>query len=106
MKTIAILALALVVAAVATPARALTCNSWSRLGPDQRAATIQRMISNAVEGSGGRSYHIDRSAVGRCLERAALAIGYDFDGACSDSRSAGMQALNKIFKDYIWSCAG
>ena len=29
---------------------------------------------------------------------------YDFDDACADSRTAGMQALNNVFKDYLWSC--
>lgn len=106
MQTIATLSLALLLAAVATPAQALTCRSWNRFGPDQRAANIDRMISNAVGGSGGRSYQIDRGSVGRCLQDQSRNIEYDFDGACSDSRSADMQALNKIFKDYIWSCAG
>ena len=55
---------------------------------------------------GGRQYQVDRGAVARCLQGNARSIEYDFDGACADSRTAGMQALNRIFKEYIWSCAG
>ena len=90
----------------ATQSHAISCRPWERMGPDQKAATIDRMIGNAVHGSGGRQYRVDRGAVGRCLEGYAQPIQYDFDGACADSRTASMQALNKIFKDYIWTCAG
>ena len=76
------------------------------MGPDQKSATIDRMIQGAVSGSGGRQYRVDRGAVGRCLDGYARSIEYDFDGARADSRTASMQALNRIFKDYIWSCAG
>ena len=91
--------------ALAAPAQATTCRSWARMGPAEKSASIDRMISSAIGGSGGRQYSVDRGAVGRCLESKARSIEYDFDGACADSRSAGMQALNRIFKDYIWSCA-
>ena len=89
---------------VARPAGAITCRQWTRLGPDQRIATIDRMIENAVGGSGGRQYQVDRYSIGRCLAWEVENIAYDFDGACADASSAGMQALDKIFKSYIWSC--
>jgi hypothetical protein len=88
----------------APPARATNCQTWGRLGPAQKRATVDRMIQDALAGSGGRSYRVDRAAVSRCLERSAQSIQYDFDSACADSRTAGMQALNGIFKDYLWSC--
>jgi hypothetical protein len=90
----------------ASPSAAVSCKQWERMGPDQKAATLDRMITSAVTGSGGRQYQVDRGAVGRCLEGHARSIQYDIDGACSDSRTASMQAPNKIFKDYIWNCAG
>ena len=99
------LALLLVLLAV-SPVHAISCKQWERMAPEQKSATIDRMIQGAVSGSGGRQYQVDRGAVGRCLQGYARSIEYDFDGACSDSRSAGMQALNRIFKEYIWSCAG
>ncbi len=91
---------------LASPVQAITCGQWDRMSPGQKSATIDRMIQSTVSGSGGREYHVDRGAVGRCLEGYARSIGYDFDGACADARTAGMQALNRIFKDYIWTCAG
>jgi len=88
------------------PGLALGCNDWDRMASGQRGATIDRMIRSAVSGSRGRQYHVDRGAIERCLQDNARSIENDFDGACADSRSASMQALNRIFKDYIWSCAG
>ena len=91
---------------LAAPVHAITCRQWERMAPAQKSATIDRMIQGAVSGSGGRQYQLDRGAVARCLQGDARSIEYDFDGACADARTAGMQALNRIFKDYIWTCAG
>ena len=85
---------------------AITCTDWDRMNPGQKSAAIDRMISSAIAGQGGRQYNISRPAVGRCLQSHARQIEYDFDDACSDARTASMRALNRIFKDYIWSCAG
>ncbi|MBW2289702.1 MAG: hypothetical protein JRG90_18020 [Deltaproteobacteria bacterium] len=90
----------------AAPAQATSCGKWDRMGAGQKSATIDRMIESVISGSGGRQYHVDRGAIGRCLWGYAQSIEYDFDAACADSRSAGMQALNGIFKEYVWSCAG
>ncbi len=100
------LTVALVLLLAASPVQAISCKQWERMAPAQKSASIDRMIQGAVSGSGGRQYQIDRGAVGRCLQGNARSIEYDFDGACADSRSAGMQALNRICKEYIWSCAG
>lgn len=91
---------------LASPVHAISCKQWDRMDSTGKSATIDRMIQGAVSGSGGRQYQVDRGAVARCLEGESRSIQYDFDGACADSRSAGMQALNRIFKEYIWSCAG
>ena len=91
---------------LASSAQAISCSNWDRMGDGQKSATIDRMISNSLAGSGGRQYQVNRGAVGRCLQGYAQSIQYEFDDACADSRTAGMQALNRIFKDYIWTCAG
>jgi hypothetical protein len=96
--------LVLLLLVLAPAAQAINCKSWERLGPGQRSATVDRMIQSTVAGSGGRSYRVDRGAVSRCLQRYAQSIAYDFDGACADPSTAGMQALNEIFKNYVWSC--
>ncbi len=91
---------------LASPVQAISCGQWDRMSAGQKSATIDRMIQSTVSGSGGRQYQVDRGAVGRCLQGYARSIEYDFDGACADARTAGMQALNRIFKEYIWTCAG
>ena len=51
-----------------------------------------------------RKYQVNLGAVQRCLESQAGQIETQFDDACSRSSSAGMRALDSIFKNYIWSC--
>ena len=88
----------------AAPAEATNCRDWERAYPDQKAGIIDDMIHRAISGQRGREYQVNRGRIERCLQGYARDMGYDFDDACSDSRTAGMQALNNIFKDYIWSC--
>jgi hypothetical protein len=100
-----VVAMTLVLLGVAEAAQAIRCREWQRMGPDRRSETIDRMIRNAVEGSSGRQYQFDRGAIARCMRARVQTIEWDFDGACADSRSAGMQALNNIFKNHIWDCS-
>ena len=88
----------------ATPAAAIDCQTWQRLGPGQKEAAIHDLIETAVSGSRGRQYQVNRGAIERCLQRSARDIGYDFDDTCADSGRASMQALNRLFKQYIWTC--
>ena len=86
------------------PAGAMTCRDWGRLAAGDKAYTIDAMIEDAIASQRGRTYNVNRGAIGRCMHRYARDIEYAFDDACADSRTAGMQALNNIFKNYIWSC--
>jgi hypothetical protein len=88
----------------AAPAGATSCRDWERSSSEEKASIVDDMIRSAISGQRGRGYQVNRGQIERCLQGSARNIEYDFDDACSDSRSAGMQALNKIFKDYIWSC--
>ena len=88
----------------ATPAAAIGCQDWKRLGPGQKEAAVYDLIETAVSGSRGRQYQVNRGAIDRCLQRNARNIAYDFDDICADSRRASMQALNRSFKHYIWTC--
>ena len=99
----AVLAVVLVTAA-ATPASATRCQTWRRMTDAQRWDRVYRMIDDAISGQGGREFRIDRGAVGRCMERQAEAMYWAFDDACLDSGSAGPQAIDQLFKRYIWSC--
>ena len=89
---------------LAPSALAIHCGQWGRLGPSQKASTVDRMIASAISGSGGRSYRVDRGAISRCLYGRARTIAYDFDAICGDSRTAGMSALDAAFKNHLWSC--
>jgi hypothetical protein len=88
----------------AAPAGAIGCRDWDRASPARKTALVENMIGSAISGNKGREYQVNRGQIERCLQRSAQNIGYEFDDACADSRSAGMQALNNIFKHYVWSC--
>jgi hypothetical protein len=97
--------LALGLAAAATPASAIDCRAWSRLDVPQKEAAIDAMIADMLEGHRVRQYEVQRGALGRCLSEHAYQMELDFDDACSDSRTADMQAISRIFKTYVWSCS-
>jgi len=88
----------------ATPAAAINCRTWGRLGPGQKEAAVYDLIETTVSGSRGRQYQVNRGAIERCLQRSARNIVYDFDDTCADSSRANRQALNTLFKNYVWSC--
>ena len=87
-----------------TAASARTCQDWNRLGVGQKPSAVDGMIRDAMASQRGRSYGVSRGAIERCLYGQARNIEYDFDDGCANSRTAGMQALNTIFKNYIWTC--
>jgi len=88
----------------AAPAAAIDCRTWGRLGPGQKEAAVYDLIETTVSGSRGRQYQVNRGAIERCLQRNVNNITYDFDDTCADSSRAGRQALNSLFKNYVWSC--
>ena len=88
----------------ASAAQAIRCSTWTRLGPNQRAQEIYQLIDRGIDGSAARRYNINRARVQDCLERSVRQIELDFDGACAEGSRADMQALNRIFKHYAWSC--
>jgi hypothetical protein len=93
-----------VILTAASPALATSCQQWRRMGEDQRWDRVYRMIDDAIAGQRGRQYQANRAAIGRCLERQVESMYYDFDDTCAEAETAGSQAINRIFKSYIWSC--
>jgi hypothetical protein len=65
-------------------AHAINCGTWTRLSPEQKTQTIDQMIQDAMRSNKARTY---------------------IDGACARGGRTGMQALNNLFRNYIWSCA-
>jgi hypothetical protein len=98
-------ALAMGLAPAASHASAISCGRWSRLGAGQKEATVHSMIDDALASGRGRQYDVNREAIGRCLRGNVSQIAIAFDDACSDPRSAEMQAIPNLFKSYVWSCA-
>ena len=86
----------------ATSVSAMTCRDWNRLEGGQKASAVDGMIQDAMASQKGRSFDVNRGAIGRCMFGEARNIEYDFDDACLGS--AGMQVLNNLFKNYIWRC--
>ena len=97
--------LALGLVAAVTPASAIDCREWSRLDVSQKEAAIDGMIADMLGGQLVRQYEVRRGDLGRCLSERAYQMQLDFDDVCSDSRSADMQAIQRIFKTYVWSCS-
>jgi len=100
------LALGFAAAASAAPAANIGCRDWMRLDDNGKMATIDAMIGELVSSSGKvRQYEVRRGAIGRCLSENASPMSYDMDDVCSDSRTADMQAIRRVFKNYVWSCS-
>jgi len=97
-------ALAVGFAADAGSAAAISCREWLRLDDAGKEAAIDEMIGDVVGGQRVRQYGVNRGALGRCLYAAVPDMAIDFDDACSDSRTANMQAIQTRFKNYVWSC--
>jgi hypothetical protein len=92
--------------AVNSAAAAINCERWLKLNPGQKATTVERMIDDALAGNRGRKYEVNREAIARCLRDRSSEIVIAFDDVCSNSRSAGMQAIHDVFNTYVWSCVG
>ena len=88
----------------ASAAQAIRCSPWNRLGPNQKAQEIYQLIDRGIDSSAARRYDLNPARVQDCLERSVRRIELDFDGACAQGGRTDMQALNRIFKHYAWSC--
>ena len=88
---------------VAPNASAINCRNWERLDDYQKVDTVDRMITQALQGSGGREFSsVDRGAVARCLQASIENISYAIDDECTSD--GGMNAPRGVLRDYIWSC--
>jgi len=90
--------------AASGPALATSCKNWNRMSEEARYDRIAQMIDDALSGQGGRSYKINRNAVGRCLVDNTEDMYWSFTDMCSDSTTGGMNSIRKRFKQFIWTC--
>ena len=99
-----LLAVTLVWAIAAAPAYATGCREWNRMSESRKQDRIYRMIDDAISSQKGRSYGVNRNAIGRCLEGKSENMFWDFSDLCVDANTASMGAIRGRFKNYIWTC--
>lgn len=101
-------ALALVVSAwIPVAASADTCRSWTRLSPPQKNRSIAERIDEAVHGPTFQQYSsLDKRRMQECLWDHAPTIYAVFDAQCVEGLRKDLQALNRTFRRYAWSCMG
>jgi hypothetical protein len=88
----------------ASPAHAIRCSDWDRLGPAQRDQTLQQLIYDAPNHPSLRGRRFNATRLQMCLTRSQRWIEADFDEACSLGMQANLQALNMIMRHHIATC--
>jgi hypothetical protein len=99
-----LIAAALAILLAPASAQATGCREWNRMSDAQKWERIDRMIQDAITSNRGRSYRVDHARIGRCLEAQSQNMFWDFDGLCSEGRTASMKAIRTRFKQYLWTC--
>ncbi len=91
--------------ALAGSASAIECEEWTRLGPGDKPETVRQLIDARLASDVGQRYtSANRVAMRACAQRFVPRIVAEFDGACAEGISAGMNALDEIFDRYFLSC--
>lgn len=91
---------------VAAPAQAIRCSDWTRLGPEQRTATLHQSYDDLSNESRLQKYQVNWGRIRACLVRSTPAVEIDFDDACARGKSASMDVLDEILRSYLRSCVG
>ena len=76
----------------ATPAHAIRCKEWTRLGPDQRTAAIQNATSNVLNSNEAKRWDVNITRINRCMAQSHTNIEIDFDEACRQGMRTPMDA--------------
>jgi hypothetical protein len=100
----AVFLLLAVVLLLPAPARAIHCSQWTRLSYEQKIDFINQMTEDALGGHQVRQTGVDRLKISRCMQDNAENLVDEFDYLCAQGQSVSMDALNRRFKDYAWSC--
>lgn len=102
----AVFLLLAVVFLLPAPARAIRCPQWTRLSYEQKIDFIYQMTEDALGSHQVRQTRVDRLKISRCMQDNAENLVDEFDYLCAQGQSVSMDALNRRFKDYAWSCVG
>jgi len=93
-----------VVLLLPAPALAIHCSQWTRLSDEQKIDFIDQMTEDALGGHQVQQTGVDRLKISRCMQDNAENLVDEFDYLCAQGQSVSMDALNRRFKDYAWSC--
>jgi hypothetical protein len=93
-----------VVLLLPVPARAIRCSQWARLSYTQKIDVIYQMTEDALGSHQVQQTGVDRLKISRCLQDNAENLVDEFDYLCAQGQSVSIDALNRRFKDYAWSC--
>jgi len=89
----------------APTAGAIDCNGWDRLTDDQKIGKIESMIESHMNSNVGKRYTSEnRPAMRRCLYDFVEELRDQFDGACAEGSSTGLNEIDQIFDRYFLSC--
>ena len=84
----------------------MRCSARTSLTEGQRLQTVDQLIEDAIRSPEYRKYvSFDRARIRRCLERHRPQLLDDFDEPCARRNRSDLQAMNRTFKTYTWSCA-
>jgi hypothetical protein len=104
-RILAWLAIPLLLASPVVAAADLTCSEWKRLGPEQKAASVQGMIEGHLGSNAGKRFTSEnKAAMRRCLAQLAERMIDEMNDVCSDARTAGPGAIDDVFDRYLLSC--
>jgi hypothetical protein len=99
--------IALLSLALASPASAFfKCKSWTRLDDEQKTELLEQQTDKTLEGNVARQYQVNRVTIRKCMIRYIPEMRDQFDGICAEGKSASLQALNREFERYLFSCVG
>ena len=85
-------------------AHAVRCSQWTRLSYEQKIDLIYQMTEEALGSHQVRQTGVNRMTIARCLQSNAQNLVDEFDYLCAQGQSVSLDALNRRFKDYAWSC--
>lgn len=101
-----ILLAAALVLALADSAEAMRCTEWQSLTPEQKETALDDMAAKRLQSGVESEWNVDTGSVARCLAERRQEIMDAFDDACAEGERAAMDALDRIFMQYLRSCAG
>ena len=91
----------------AAPASAwFKCKTWEKMDDEAKETMLEEKTEAALEGNVAKQYQINRVNVRKCMRERIPDMRDQFDGICAEGKRASLQALNREFERYLFSCVG